>query len=286
MILKNGVKYGFPFEDSILAAAKVADEVVVVDGGSDDLTMELLDKLAIIEPKVKVFQHEWDMENPTLFGDEKSYARSKCTGTHLIQLDADEIISEPKPGMIFNLIRTHRFDEVLDLPVINFYGNNETIRIEPNCWKWRISRNDEHIVHGVHAEARIMDEKTFKITMDKSKSDACEYIDRDSMKILHHVPLFDPNFVFAHERIKAGQIDPDRYVELVKRLIANGPVVYHYSWMDLERKAKNGEFWDKTFHGQRDATHNTTKDIEKRVSAEKDMLLKIDFDHPLKDKPA
>jgi hypothetical protein len=221
------------------------------------------------------------MDNPTLFGDEKTYARKKCTGTHLIQLDADEIISEPQVGMIRDIIASHRFDEVLDLPVVNFYGDGETIRVEPNCWKWRISRNEANIIHGVHGDARILDKKTFKITMDKTKSDSCEYIDEDTMEICRHIPTFDPTFLLAHERMKNGQIDPERYVELLKRLF-KGPIVWHYSWLNLDRKKTNGEFWDKTFHGKKNETHNTTKDIDERIEKDEDLLIKVDFDHPLK----
>jgi hypothetical protein len=301
MIIKDGIKYGFPFEQAIGAAVEICDEVVVVDGGSNDFTWETLQDFGAASgcppvvpwyirsiwdnsDKIKVYQHEWDMDNPTLFGDEKAYARSLCTGSHLIQLDADEILHEPKPGFIRQLVSERRFDELVDLPVINFYGDDETIRIENPLWKWRISKNDINITHGVHAEARIMDPETMQISMDKKKSDSCEYIYADSLQIVPHRPGFPVKILGSHMRVlrkENGAEGP--YLEELKDLIANHAVVFHYSWMDLERKQSNGAFWDNTYHGKQEKTHNTTKDIAKRIEDSKDILLKVDFDHPMKE---
>jgi glycosyltransferase involved in cell wall biosynthesis len=293
MIIKDGIKYGFPFEESIAAARRVSDEVIVVDGGSTDGTFEKLQQIASVDSvdagialaRIKIEQHEWDMGSPTLFGDEKTFARELCIGTHLIQLDADEIISEPEPGTIRRLIEQNRFDDVLDLPCINFYGDTETVRIEPNFWKWRISKNDPNILHGVHKEARQMDPDTAMITMDKTKSDSCEYIYDDTMEICKHKIAFDAKLIELHEKLKRKMISEEEYLAALNKVIKEGPVIFHYSWLDLERKTSNGSFWDQTFHGKKQATHNTTKDITGRVEQkDKEILLKVDFEHPLRSK--
>lgn len=278
IIIKDGIKYGFPFESCIEAASKVSDEVVVVDGGSTDGTWE---KLQTIK-NIKTYQHPWSLDNPSLFGDEKQYARSLCTGTHLIQLDADEIISEPRPGMIRELIQGNADTDILDLPCINFYGNTQTIRVEPNCWKWRISRNDPNIIHGAHGAARQFDAETMKITVDKKVSDFCEYIYADSLNIADHRILFTPELMRQHEMVKQGQ-EVEQYLECLKKVIASSPCVFHYSWLDLDRKKNNGAFWDETYYGKKKATHNTTEDIENRINTKTDILLKVDFEHPLKE---
>ena len=282
-IIKNGEKHRFPYIAAIRAAAKVADEVVVVDGGSEDNTTDVLTDLKDELDNLVVYTHEWDMDNPTLFGDEKTYARQMCTGTHLIQFDCDELIHEPKPGMIRDLVRRKRFVDVIDLPTINFYGDTETIRVENNFWKWRITRNDPRIIHGVHGAARIMDPETGRITMDKRKSDACEYIYEDNLKIASHRLGFDAKFLGAHERLKGGQETDEKYIELLKECVEKEVVVFHYSWLDLDRKAENGEFWDQTWHGKRKATHNTTENIKSRVANKQaEKLLKFEIDHPLR----
>lgn len=297
MIIKDGVKYGFPFEESIRAAAEICDEVVVVDGGSSDSTLDTLKDLkvefttgthkeenkTISDSIIKIFEHPWDMNNPTLFGDEKTYAQQKCTGNWLIQLDADEIIHEPYHGSIKDVIKKNKEADVIDFPVINFYGNDETIRIEPNCWKWRIYKNTGRIVHGIHGKARIFDADAGCITMDKKISDACEPIYVDTLEIAQHKATFDLNLVRAHELFKIGQLSKEEYIECLKKVISEHPTIFHYSWYDINRKIKNGEFWSQTWHGKKEATHNTTEDIEKRVKEkDKEILIKVDFDHPLK----
>lgn len=282
IIVRDGIKYGFPFEKCIEHALKVSDEVVVVDGESTDGTKEKLIEWAAREPKLKFYHHGWDFDNPTLFGDEKTFARRKCTGNWLIQLDADEMIVEPTPGAIRRLIERKRHTDCIDLACINFYGDNETIRIEPNMFKWRISRNDSNIIHGVHAAARIFDPQIMKITMDKKVSDSCEYIYADTGQIINHTPGFNPKFAFIHRAYHEGVVKDADYIQAIKDAVADFPVVFHYSWLDLNRKIKNGGFWDQTFHGKRKATHNTTEDITVRVNEQKDKLLKIEIDHPLK----
>jgi len=293
MIIKDGVKYGLPFEQSIRAAAKVCDEIIVVDGGSTDKTFDELKRLeieyqvgkhneiskaknqtTIIDSQIKLYQHEWNMDNPTLFGDEKQYARSLCTGTHLIQLDADEILYEPTPGKILEIVIGNRFVDVLDLPIINFYGDKQHIRLDPNCWKWRITRNDPNIIHGVHAAARILDPETFIITMDKKKSDGCEYLYNDTLDICEHRFAFPPQLAMLHEHAKRGERQKE-YMQILQDLLKELPAVFHLSWLNLDRKQNNAEFWAQTWHGKKEATHNTPKDIEARIKNNKEVVIDI-----------
>lgn len=285
MILRDGIKYGFPYRESIQAAAAAVDEVVVVDGGSGDGTLEDLRELEKEIPELRVFTTKWDVENnPTLFGDEKTHARRCCeVGNYLLQLDADEIIYEPYPGALRELVQIHRDVDVLDMPVINFYGGDSTIRVEPVSWKWRVSKADPRIIHGVNRVARALDQNG-RVVMDKSVSDGCEYIYSDNLMVCHNKPVFPLDYEVAHQNFIKERDDKHRneYVETIKNLIQSNVVVFHYSWHDLKRKTANGEFWNKTWHGKQNATHNTTADITDRIQKDNDLIISININHPLK----
>jgi len=76
------------------------DEVVVVDGGSDDDTM------AVAQAKgARVAEHPWQG-----FGAQKNHALSLATGDWVLSIDADERVSEPLAREIARTIAEPRAD--------------------------------------------------------------------------------------------------------------------------------------------------------------------------------
>jgi len=69
------------------SAISIADEVIVVDGGSTDRTVEIAKSYG---PKVKIIV----ATNPTMFHKNKQKAIEAATGDWILQLDADEELSE------------------------------------------------------------------------------------------------------------------------------------------------------------------------------------------------
>src|SRR3989337_46141 len=69
------------------SAYDFVDEVIIVDGGSDDGTVE---KVKSYGAKVKVF-HE---DNPPMFHINKQKALERATGDWILQLDADEALTD------------------------------------------------------------------------------------------------------------------------------------------------------------------------------------------------
>lgn len=83
------------------AVAPVADEIVAVDSGSSDRTVELLEAAG-----AKVYHRDW-----TGYADQRNFLAEQCSGDWILMLDADEVINDtcvqvlhgfkanPEPGM-------------------------------------------------------------------------------------------------------------------------------------------------------------------------------------------
>ena len=69
-----------------LSSCTFADEIVVVDGGSTDGTIEILKSFE----KVKIIEHPWNGH----FGEQRQISLEHCSGDWIVRLDADEVFSE------------------------------------------------------------------------------------------------------------------------------------------------------------------------------------------------
>jgi len=282
-IIKNGEQYKFPYVDCISEALKVVDEFVIVDGGSNDGTLKKLQDMAKLDDRIKVYQHEWDMSQPDLMGQEKTHAKSLCTKDYHIQLDADEMLVEPINDQIRTLIRGNSKVPIFDIPGINMYGDSKTIRIEEAIQKWRIVKADKNIIHGVHGDARELDPTTMSITFDKKVSDSCEFINKNTLKIAPHVGTLPQQVINMHCHMlqlhSRKEIIPEdlirKYSEIICQIRASMPHTVHLSWNNLGDKADRGDFWNETWHGKNSWTHNTSDNIKQRVEANEDLLIKF-----------
>lgn len=72
------------FESCLSSIASMADEIVIVDGGSTDNTIEIAQKFTSTIIK---------SDNPPIFHINKQKALDACTGDWILQLDADEIVT-------------------------------------------------------------------------------------------------------------------------------------------------------------------------------------------------
>lgn len=80
-----------------LSSVKFADEIIVVDTGSVDRTVEIARSFG-----AKVFNREW-----TGFADQKNFAIQQCQGDWILSLDADEELSRDLQTQIQILLPTY-----------------------------------------------------------------------------------------------------------------------------------------------------------------------------------
>ena len=248
---KNVIKNDYPWEASIQSLLDFCDEVVVVDGGSDDGTWEELEKWSDREEKLRVYQvkRDWDNYRFAVFdGQQKSVARSLCKGDWCWQMDVDEVVHENDYEKIKKIARqVPKPAKLICLPVIDYWGKNDKVRVDVNPWKWRLSRNDTHITHDIPAAHRRYDTEGNVFSIG---SDGCDYVNIDGYE-----PIPNMNFYTKdHEAIRKELLNNisyrnenlQNYSKFINTAIKELPSVHHYSWFDIKRKIytyKN--YWSK-----------------------------------------
>jgi len=80
-----------------------ADEIIVVDSGSTDKTLEIIGK----NPKVKLFHRDW-----TGFSDQKNFAITSCNNNWIFSLDADEAVSSELAQKVLSIVRSNETTEI------------------------------------------------------------------------------------------------------------------------------------------------------------------------------
>ena len=286
-IILNGFEQELPFEAAIDSHLDLADEVVILDGGSKDGTWEHLGRKYGDNPKVKLLQSEWDFSEPTMFGIQKTIARRAATGEWLWQFDMDEVIHEKDIPKVRELIDANPGESMFTFGCLTFYDGEDCMEITgENPVKWRLTRNHDWLGHGVVDWARKYTEDG-RLYMDKRESDACEYIREEDGKIASSLVkdnlVLNPGVVHYRDRIKSEWEkskkidDKGQYQYFLNDMAKSTLCVYHYSWINLERKIRRQTpFWDRMWlnysgDGAPQTTSRWVKDKQKGDVTEEDL---------------
>jgi len=249
MTTRDCIEQQYPWRACIDSMIKFCDEVVVVDGGSTDGTWEELEKWDEQEEKLKVYkvERDWTHKRFAVFdGAQKAEARKKCTMEYCWQMDADEVVPGDAGEKIVNFCRSWpQMVDLVCLPVVEFWGSEEKVRVDVNPWKWRLSKNLPHITHGIPAELRQYD-----VNGDLYSSpgtDGCDYVHTDTGARIFHASFYNDQ---AHStRIHAlngNESALKAYEEWLQNCVNLLPSVKHYSWVDIARKIKTyKEYWQR-----------------------------------------
>jgi glycosyltransferase involved in cell wall biosynthesis len=263
----NCVKQDYPFEACVESMLGFCDEVVVVDAGSTDGTLERLRELQLkhlhagaeelsSSPAelnvgsrliVEVVERDWTDPRSALFdGMQKAEARRLCESDFVWQMDVDEVVRKEDWGKIRELVKNFpRAVPMLSLPVVEYWGSSDKVRADVTPWKWRISRNSPRITHGVPAHLRSKDELGRDIALPGT--DGCDPID-----IVTGEPIVFLGFLTKEaEQARQAALKGDEnalaaYTTWFERVVENVPSVYHLSWLNISRKIRlYRDFWSR-----------------------------------------
>jgi glycosyltransferase involved in cell wall biosynthesis len=248
---RNAISQKYPFEQSIISMLGFCKEVIVVDGGSDDGTWKKLQEMSELQTddRLKVYQVKRDWNHPRFAvfdGLQKSEARSKCTLDYCWQMDCDEIVHENDYKKIVEMCRNFpKHADLISLPVVEYWGSIEKVRVDVNPWKWRLSRNNPDITHGIPKEFR-REDKDGNLYAGLG-TDGCDYIKSDTFDRIPHASFYSGEI--HNLRISALQGDSEalkNYEEWFTRVVELLPGVHHYSWLDIGRKISTYKnYWSK-----------------------------------------
>jgi hypothetical protein len=104
MIVKDLLKQGYPFVEAVASSLPICDEFLISDGYSTDGTFKIVQKMAKLNKKIKVFRQEWPTARRyTVLGEVTNAIRKKCRFEYILSIQANEIIHEDSVDFISGL---------------------------------------------------------------------------------------------------------------------------------------------------------------------------------------
>lgn len=254
---RNCISMDYPFEQCIESMLAFCDEVVVMDSsdGSDSTRTKLAEMQKINPNKLFVYHAEvdWSAPNHGVYdGALKQAAREKCTGDFLWQMDADEVVVTTKEkieSLIAQLgnLETHH---VACLPVVEYWGGKDKIRIDVNPWKWRISKNVPNLTHGIPITHRVMHNG---LIYAKPGTDGCDFITKDTGMPVPNLNFYNVNAEHLRQNALMSEEHIEAYQTWLNAVVKTLPTVYHFSWWSIKGKIEKyrdffGVFWKAMYN--------------------------------------
>jgi hypothetical protein len=137
-IIRNGIKYFYPFREAILSILPLCDELIVNVGDSEDNTYNAIK--SIESNKIKIIRRTWDMtlrEGGKLLSVETNAALNECTGDWGVYIQADEILHEKYIDTVKNAMQySLNLDSVegLRFRYRHFYGSYDYYQDNYRNW--------------------------------------------------------------------------------------------------------------------------------------------------------
>jgi glycosyltransferase involved in cell wall biosynthesis len=126
--------------EAIRSVEGLADEVIVVDTGSEDRTVSIAESEG-----ATVFSHQWKND----FSEARNFSISKASGDWILILDADESIDREDHDRINELIREHPDSAFM------FVQKNYSMDSSTFGWKRVPEGEERHGALGYHTASQV-----------------------------------------------------------------------------------------------------------------------------------
>lgn len=151
-IIRNGVKFGFPFVESIKSVLPLCFEFIVAVGKSEDATKPKIE--GINDPRIKIIDTVWDdakRAGGQVLSEQTNIALKNCKGDWIFYIQSDEAVNENDFEKIKNAVsKADKSDEIdgIIFDYLHFYGSYSTVQTGRNWYaqEVRLIKNNRGIV--------------------------------------------------------------------------------------------------------------------------------------------
>lgn len=147
-LVRNGVKFDYPFLESLRSLLPLVDELVINVGIGDidgDETLKRVQEFAQNAPSGKVtwFESHWPLDDPEkkrgglILSEQTNLALDRCTGDWCIYLQADEVLHEADQARTLNAIQEADalgLDAVV-FEYLHFYGSFDVVQLTRSAYR-------------------------------------------------------------------------------------------------------------------------------------------------------
>jgi hypothetical protein len=142
-VIKNGVKLGYPFLESIQSAIDICDEfLVVVDKGEDE-TLDRLFAYRNIQPKIKIIETTWSEKvtpKKCVLAQQTNIGLHQSQGTWTLYLQGNEVLHEKDLSTLRALFVEHEKNDKVEAMLferLTFWGGyHKLIKTYPDRYKF------------------------------------------------------------------------------------------------------------------------------------------------------
>jgi hypothetical protein len=144
-LVRHGVKFDYPFRESIRSMLTLVDELIVNVGRGDDATLQEMKRLALMSGgKIRIFESDWPLDDPEkrkgglILSEQTNLALDRCTHDWCLYLQADEVLHHEDLGFIRRAVAQldpYPKVEGLLFDYLHFYGSYDVIQVSRSAYR-------------------------------------------------------------------------------------------------------------------------------------------------------